>query len=151
MSAVKVRADNFGNVIHVSENNPEYGWVLLAQPVVTMERGWFRKKERIARIMGLVKDLQAQGFYKDQVLPGKIVVKESLTPFNDKDPDRNLKMSGRYGIPCTYYGEPIYRECFYTENKEDHDVLISHTNTREIKEVREAEKALIQLQVQPEL
>jgi hypothetical protein len=40
------------------------------------------------------------GFYAGQELPGTIVIEESLTPFNKKAPERDLKIAGETGIVC---------------------------------------------------
>ena len=47
------------------------------------------------------------------MLPGKIVVVESLTPFNPENPDRDLKIAGGTGVICRIDDQPIYRQTFY--------------------------------------
>ena len=140
---VLVKADEQGNVIGVSKNNPEYGYVRVQQ--VTMQindQGWLRPITRNAIIKGKVEDLVKMKFKAHQELPGKIVIKESLTPFNAENPDRDLKIAGDTGIICRVDDEPIYRQTFYTENLNAVDELISHTNTIEIKDVQKAQREL---------
>jgi hypothetical protein len=142
-SKVVVTADANGNVIGVSENNPEYGYVRVEQSGAFInDQGWLRISKRSALIKGLVKDLVEAGFTSGQELPGKIVVVESLTPFNTQNPDRDLKIAGGTGVVCRIDDEPIYRQTFYTTNQELNDHLIMHTNAEEIKEVQAAQKAV---------
>ena len=142
-SKVVVTADTNGNVIGVSENNPEYGYVRVEQAGAFInDQGWLRISKRSALIKGLVKDLVEAGFTAGQELPGKIVVVESLTPFNTQNPDRDLKIAGGTGVVCRIEDEPIYRQSFYTTNQDLNDHLIMHTNTEEIREVQAAQKAV---------
>lgn len=124
---VVVSSDEFGNVINISPNNPEYGFVIVKQDAHTIsDNGWLRLSKRSALIKGLVTDLVAANFKGGQVLPGKIIVKESLEPFNPENPDQHLKIAGTTGVICNIGGEPIYRDTFYVSNSEAQDVLIMH-------------------------
>ena len=142
---VTVTGDEYGNVIHVSEDKPEYGYIRVEQVVnVVSETGWFKPTKRSALIKGLVEDLKQGGFYKNQELPGKIIVKESLTPFNSENPDKNLKIAGDTGIICRVDDQPIYRDTFYTTNLDAADQLIMHDDDcrEEIRQVGAATRAL---------
>lgn len=145
---VKVTADENGNVIGVFKNNPEYGYVRVEQtaPVIS-DKGWLRVSARSSFIKGKVADLQACNYRKDQELPGKIVVIESLTPFNMENPDRDLKIAGDSGVICRIDDQPIYRQAFYTTNVNAQDELLFHTNTDEIREVLNAQRAMSSLKV----
>lgn len=133
-SKVRVVADIYGNVINVC-SNAEYGYVRVEQETsVSAAKSWINRKLVKALIMGTMEDLMAQKFYAGQELPGKIVVKESHEPFDQENPDRDLKYAGTTGIPCHVYGEPIYRKAFYTEDMNDDHELIQHTNGDEIRE-----------------
>lgn len=143
---VKVAGDEFGNVINVSENNPEYGYVRIEQQVnVITEDGWFRPTRRSALLKGKIADLQAGNFHMHQELPGKIIVKESLTPFNQINPDQHLKIAGDTGIICRIDDQPIYRDTFYTMNPEAQDILIMHDEScrEEIRQVGAATRTLM--------
>jgi len=143
MGKVVVTADKNGNVIGVSENNPEYGYVRVEQTGTFInDQGWLRLSKRSTLIKGLVADLLEVGFKDGQELPGRIVVVESLTPFNPENPDRDLKIAGDTGIVCRIDDQPIYRQTFYTTNNELQDQLITHTNSEEIREVQAAQKAM---------
>lgn len=148
MGKVLVTADKNGNVIGVSENNPEYGYVRVEQTGSFInDQGWLRISRRSALIKGLVKDLVETGFTEGQELDGKIVVVESLTPFNSENPDRDLKIAGETGVVCRIDDQPIYRQTFYTTNSNNQDQLIMHTNTDEIREVQAAQRAMSTLQM----
>lgn len=143
MGKVVVTADKNGNVICVSENNPEYGYVRVEQAGSFInDQGWLRVSRRSALIKGLVKDLVETGFTEGQTLDGKIVVTESLTPFNPDNADRDLKIAGDTGIICRYEDQPIYRQTFYTPNEQVQDTLIMHTNSQEIREVQSAQRSI---------
>jgi hypothetical protein len=143
---VVVKADEQGNVIGLSKNNPEYGYVKVQQFSVQInEEGWLRPVLRTALIKGKVEDLVATNFKAEQVLSGKIVVKESLEPFNSENPDKNFKIAGSTGIICRYNDQPIYRQTFYTQNESAIDELIMHTNSDEIRDVMQAQKELSSL------
>lgn len=143
---VVVKADEQGNIIGVSANNPEYGYVKLQQLTMQInDEGWLRQSLRTALIKGKVEDLVASNFKAEQVLPGKIIVRESLTPFNPENPDKNLKIAGSTGIVCRVDDQPIYRQTFYTQNENAIDEFIMHDNTSEIKEVMNAQKELSSL------
>lgn len=139
---VKVVGDESGNVINISVNNPEYGFVRLEQTrSIIDENGFLRRKTRSALIQGTVEELKAVGFYAGQTLQGQIVVVESLEPFNKKDPARDLKVAGSTGIPCTVGGQPIYRKSLYTTNMNVQDDLISHDNIDELRAAYETAKS----------
>jgi len=146
MSKVLVTADQNGNVIGVSQNNPEYGYIRVEQTTVQInDQGWLRNVKRSALIKGKVVDLQEVGYREGTELPGKIVVVESLTPFNPENPDRDLKIAGSTGVVCRIDDQPIYRQTFYTQNLTACDEFITHTNSEEIKEVQSAQKAMSSL------
>jgi hypothetical protein len=143
---VIVTADENGNVIGVSKNNPEYGYIRVEQtaPMVT-DKGWLKISKRSSLIKGKVEDLQILDYVAGQTLPGLIVIKESLTPFNTESPDRDLKIAGDTGVVCRVDDQPIYRQTFYTTNPNAYDELITHDNTEEIKEVQAAQKAMTRI------
>lgn len=145
-SKVRVTADINGNVIGVSQNNPEYGYVRVEQSVTQIsEAGWLKPVKRSALIKGKVDDLAQAGFIDGFELSGKIIVKESLTPFNPENPDKDLKIAGQTGVVCRIDDQPIYRQTFYTSNQEAYDELITHDNTLEIREVQLAQKEISSL------
>lgn len=146
MSKVKVMADKDGNVIGVSKNNPEYGYVRIEQQVTQInDQGWLRNVKRSALIKGLVKDLIEAGLKEGKELGGKIIVIESFDPFNLENPDRDIKIAGETGVICRVDDQPIYRQTFFTTNLDAQDQLIMHNNTEEIREVQAAQRLATKL------
>lgn len=133
-SKVTVQSDEQNNVIRVSKNNPEFGYIRVVQDrVLFSSNGWVNNKQLSTLIQGKVEDLQTLGFKANQQLDGKIVTKEQLTPFNESDPDRDLKMAGDTGIVCSKGGEPIYRRTNFTTDTTAQDSLVAHDNADDIR------------------
>ena len=139
---VKACADASSAVVIPSKNNPEYGYIRVEQKRITIDANGFAKARTMsALIPGKVVDLKAFGWTPNQEVPGKVIFKEQLTPFNLDEPERNYKFAGETGIVCKIEGAPIYRKTFYSQDSEDKDVYIrdengeimSHDNTDEIK------------------
>ena len=143
MSKVLVTADQNGNTIGVSQNNPEYGYIRVEQQAIQIsDEGWLRNVKRSALIKGKVADLQEAGYKEGTELPGRIIVIESLMPFNPENPDRDLKIAGSTGVVCRIDDQPIYRQTFYTQNPTACDEFITHTNREEIKDVMNAQRMM---------
>lgn len=138
---VKVVGDAQGNVINVS-SNPAYGHVKVVQ-IRTMfdDNGFMRARPVNALIHGTIEDLKLAGYYAGQELPGKIIINESMEPFNKENPDRDLKVAGKTGIVCSVEGNPIYRKTVYSPFTNAEDTLIQHDNVEQLREAYEAEKA----------
>ena len=126
----------------MSQNNSEYGYVRVQQ-IRTMidDNGFLRRKPVSAILHGNIEDMKAMNFYGEQEMPGKILIKESLLPFNTKNPERDLKIAGQTGIVCTLDGEPIYRRTRVTFNLSETDAPIKHNNTAELQAAYEKEQA----------
>lgn len=141
-SKVLVVADATGAVINVSGNNPEYGYVKLQQAkTVVDENGFLRRTVLTSLIQAPVSILQEMNYYGGQILSGTLVVEESLTPFNKKNPERDLKIAGKTGIVCRLDDQPIYRRVRYSENPDAVNKTIQHTNVEELREAYNAQKA----------
>lgn len=133
MKRVTVTADPSGQAVVASQNNPEFGYVRVAQTRnIVDERGWLKNKPVAALILGKTADLR-ETYQANQELEGKIVIKESLTPFNKKSPEKDLKVAGETGITCMVGDKPIYRKAFYSQDADAKDVLVQHTNVAAIK------------------
>jgi hypothetical protein len=104
-------------VVEQSKNKPDYGYVKVIQSrSMVGADGFYRKIEIHALIHGFTSDLVHEGYYSGQELSGKVVIKESLTPFNTKKPDTViLKIAGTTGVVCKVNGQPIYRKTIYTD------------------------------------
>ena len=146
MSRLKVVTDKNGNIVGVSQNNPEYGYVRVEQLATQInEQGWLRNVKRSAIIKGKVEDLLACAYRDGSEIIGKIVVKESFEPFNTTNPDRDLKIAGDTGVICRVGDQPIYRQSFFTQNLNSVDELIMHDNSEEIRDVQVAQRSLSSL------
>jgi len=134
MKKVTVVASQEGVVVRPNANNPEseYGFIRVSQAVFTMENGFMRKSSRSALINGKKAELAEMNLRAGQELDGKIIVKESLTPFNKENPDGDIKIAGDSGVPCTLAGQVIYRKSFYVTD-DTTDTLIAHDNGDAIK------------------
>ena len=130
---VKVGSDPTGNVVVKSKNNPEYGYIRVEQNRMVVDgKGFARMLPLSALIPGKVKDLAAFGWEAGQEVEGRVVVKESLQPFNRKSPERDYKVAGRSGIVCTVDGAPIYRKHIYVLAGNADDTSVEHTNGDDI-------------------
>ena len=139
-SKITVLADEAtGTVVNVSQNNPDYGYIRVQQ-IRTMidDNGFLRRKPVSALIPGTVDELKATGFFANQQLDGKIVVEESLEPFNDKEPTRDLKVAGETGIVCSLGGLPIYRRTKMSFDGTSADTLVKHDNIEELRNAYQA-------------
>ena len=91
-TAVTVVPDANGMSVRQSQNNPEYGYIVLKQSRTLIQTnpnnqksvGWVKVTNNTALIKGKVEELQALNLAPEQTLPGKIVVKESLSPFSEE-------------------------------------------------------------------
>lgn len=139
---VRVTADELGNVITQSLN-PKIGYIRIEQQLHTIGlNNWVKNERRSALIFGNIEDLKVLNFKQDQLLDGKIVVDESLQPFNPETAEREMKMAGSTGVPCRVDDQPIYRRTRYTMNMDEQDTLIQHTNTDEIREALASIKSI---------
>ena len=126
---VEVLADDMGNVVRLSKNNPEYSHIRLGYKSVSIGKGgWLREKNLTTLIMGTTENLTSYAKNLGKTLPGKIIAIESLEPFSNTNPDRDLKYAGDTGIICCQDGQPIYRKTEYTYDVEAQDILVEHTN-----------------------
>jgi hypothetical protein len=134
-STVKVVADaTTGAVVRVSETNPEFSSVRLEQTRTVIGNNNFIERKTVSTLLqGATADLTAMGFYAGQELPGSIVIEESLTPFNKKTPERDLKVAGDTGIICTVGGQPIYRRAVYSAATNAQDTLVKHDNVEQLR------------------
>lgn len=133
-SNVRVTSDDNGSVVIVSKNNPEWAHIRVEQSrIVIDDNGFARKRTISALVHGTVEDLKSFGWTTNMELPGKIIFKESLEPFNVTQPERDYKIAGKTGIVCCQDGQPIYRKTFYTLNANSVDVSVAHTNIEDIR------------------
>jgi hypothetical protein len=134
-STVKVVADaTTGSVIMVSPNNPDFACVRLEQTKIVIGNNNFIEKKTVSTLLqGSTTDLLSMGLYAGQDLPGVIVIEESLTAFNKKTPERDLKIAGDTGIVCSVDGNPIYRRAVYSTASNAQDLLVQHNNIEQLR------------------
>jgi len=125
----------------VSKSNPENGYVRVSQSKSTFSGGFMNQETRTALIKSTLKSLKSEFTHEGQVLPGKIIVKESLEPINPDNLDQGIKVAGESKIPCTVMGAPIYRTTEYTEDMSASDTLVAHDNGDAIKAYQAKAKA----------
>jgi hypothetical protein len=156
ISDVYVAGDDMGNVITVSNNNPEYGWVTLKQETTEVSNGWINQKTRSTIIMGTLEVLEGLNLGAGQVMPGTIVIKEQTTPFTT--PDRDVKRAGAEGpVLLDKDGNTIYRKTFFvaqstlsTNPEAGEDTLIPHANVEEVKEFNASQRSLTRVETKQE-
>ena len=148
LSPISIVTDDKGMVIRQTAN-PEYGFIVLKQsrtmiqsnPNNAKSMGWLKTQNMSTLIKGKIEELQLLGYTKDTVLPGKIVVLESTTPFSEENPDQHLKIAGDTGIICCIDGEPIYRMTYYTPDVNAQDEFVVHDNVDAIRQANGASSA----------
>ena len=139
MKPVKVTAHpETGAIITPFEKNPEFGAVGVEQETITYnESGFLNRSKRTALIRGRVSELEEMNYKEGQILPGKIIVKESTSPaYDGHDP----KINPTTGEVLMSGDHPIYRQTFYTENLSTPDSLVQHTNVNTGQGVNEGSK-----------
>lgn len=125
---VTVKANKQGELITQSPRNPYWGWIRLVQTrdIINRETGIVKSLFCSALVKGKLRDLENLGWKIGQELEGKIIFRDSLTPYNQKNPEKDYKTAGKTGVICTVKGRPIYRRYFYTTNPNAVDRLIQH-------------------------
>jgi len=133
-----------GSVINVSKN-PEFGYIKLQQSYTLIDSNQFmRRKKKSTLIHAPLAELKEANFFAGKELPGTLVVIEQLTPFNKKDPERDLKVAGDLGIVCTKDGNPIYRKIIYSPIDNQQDSTIPHDNHEQLQKAYERKASAIQ-------
>ena len=132
---IKVVADEQGNVIRVSKNNPEWGFVRIQQQRGGWNnKGFFNTKNRSFLLKAELEELKQMDLTLDTEFSGNIRVVES---FEGRQED--LKMAGDTGIICkgvdpeTGEVRDIYRITEYDQSGQLQDVMIPHINGEEIR------------------
>ena len=122
-------------VVNISKNDPNWGYIRVKQVRILADEnsGCLRARTVTALMPGLVEDLKLADFYEGQAITGKIVIEESLSPFNKKNPEKDLKVAGKTGIVCRVDGQPIYRRTRFSFNEEAVDTYKQHDNIDELR------------------
>jgi hypothetical protein len=144
LTKVNIARMSDGSIVKQSENSPEWGFVRVEQENISIVNNWLRRSKRSALINGLYRDLLALNLSEGTTFPGKLVVDESLEPFNPGPyQDRDIKHAFEGGPICVYEDMPIYRRTRHTYNMDEQDTLIPHTNVEEIKQATAKRREMI--------
>jgi len=133
-NSVRVTADQYGNVIRQT-SNPDYGFIVLEQQVVTIRDNGFVDDPRTfkALISGKISNLKFLDYYEGKELPGNIIVVESTKPFNTKNPNKHLKINPKTGeILKDKNNQAIYRDTIWDSTGCKDNVLIPHVRSEYI-------------------
>lgn len=133
MSQVKIAtaSKDSTELIGISPNNKEFGYIRVesAESVQFGAGGWLNARVKSALIKGKVTDLQtwvkANNIKVGSLITGKIVAKESHTPFYQ---GQQPKRAGQDGEILHVAGQPIYRNTEFTLDESMQDELIQHEN-----------------------
>jgi len=117
-----------------STSNPKYGFIRVEESRMVFKGRFATQKKRSALIIAEIEALQQTlANTPSRILPGHIVIREQLTPVNPEDTEYGLKIAGQTGVICRVEDQPIYIDTFYSEDPNETDVFIQHTNKEEIK------------------
>lgn len=138
-SNVKVEANQQGELISKSPNNPKWGWIRVTQDrhMLQEDTGIIHMINVSALVMGTLSDLKKLRWKIDQTLPGTIYIKDSMKPFRYDSPEKDLKVAGKSYVICTVNGQFIYRKYLYSINPMTPDIIIEHDHTCKLK-IKEA-------------
>ena len=121
-----------GQVYRESQNK-ELHYIRLSQSSLKFSNNFLKKVTLSCLVFGKLEELK-DAFSNLKSLPGKLVIKESFTPSDPNDLDRDLKRAGSDDAPiCLANDKPIYRTIFYDPTASIEDTLIPHTNVEEIR------------------
>ena len=138
-NSVKIIKNPKSGLVVTPSSNPEFGYVTVKSESMQFKGGFGRKVVLTALITIAMAD--ADAVHEGQVLPGKIVVKESLEPTNADNLDQDIKIAGESNIPCTVGGAPIYRTTEFTEDMTASSTFVEHDNGDAIKAYQAEAKA----------
>ncbi len=105
---VTVRKNEDGTFISKTKNK-DIGFVIYEQKAVELRNGWYADKSLSALVLGPIALLESMDHSKP--LTGKIIVREQLEPFNDKDLTYKLKYAGDSKVVCMKGDKPIFGIC----------------------------------------
>lgn len=130
-----------GSIVGQSQNSPEWGYIRLTETRMSIANNWMRTENLSTLIRGKYEELKVANLTHGTTFPGKLVIRESLDPFNPGPyQDLDLKRAFKDGPLLVVEDEPIYRATVHTYNMEEQDVLLTHTNVQEVKDAIAARK-----------
>jgi len=140
---VTIRLSKTKETVRTSKN-PLYGYIVAEQVSIQVVNGWAKDLTLSTIIQGEIDTIKA--IESSFPMVGKIVVKESLEPFNTNNPAVDIKYAGNTGVACSVNGLPIYRTTFFTADVNAVNVLVAHDNGAQIREANSKGQAVESLQ-----
>lgn len=116
---------NTNLIITPSTKSPEWGTIRLECTALEATNGMLNSRKRVAFLRAKIEDLESLALKDNMVFPlqGRIVVKESTTPFYD---GQAPKINPSTGEILNSGGAPIYRITEFTSNLSEQDVFLAH-------------------------
>tara|TARA_Y100000401_G_C8268705_1_gene197175 strand:- start:232 stop:684 length:453 start_codon:yes stop_codon:yes gene_type:complete len=134
-SKIKIVPNEQGTTVRESSNK-DIHYVRLQQSSIKVANNFLKKVTLSCLVFGKHDEL-VETFSSLKFLPGKLVIKETLVPSDE----RNLKRAGSDDAPiCMSGDQPIYRTIIYDPTSSLEDTLIPHTNVDEIREFHNDEE-----------
>ncbi len=134
-----VRVVRFGKepILNVVIHASEYGWIFVEQLFIDLEG---KETKRRAKYFGLYQYLNL--LKVGDILPGKIIILDSLIPFDKDNPERNFKIAGDIGALYLIDDSPIYSISFYDASGEMEDKYLTHNNEEELRAIRKKQEEI---------
>jgi len=134
-SKITIVPNEAGTTVRESSNK-DIHFVRLQQSSIKVANNFLKKVTLSCLVFGNHDEL-VETFGSLKFLPGKLVIKETLVPSDE----RNLKRAGSDDAPiCLSNGQPIYRTIIYDPTSSLEDTLIPHTNVDEIRAFHNGEE-----------
>ncbi len=132
---IEIVPNEAGTIIRESSNK-DIHFVRLTQSSIKIANNFLKKVTLSCLVFGKSDELEST-FGSLKFLPGKLVIKETLVPSDE----RNLKRAGSDDAPiCMSGDQPIYRTIIYDPTSSLEDTLIPHTNVDEIRAFHNGEE-----------
>jgi len=130
---------NTGSVITPSENNADWGSIMISEETFVVNGGIINRQSRNAFFRAELTTLNAMSLKDGQEFPidGKLVHHEATTPFYE---GHAPKKAGKDGGVLLFNGMPIYRETVFTSDPAETDLLVKHTSVAAVAPVKGAKK-----------
>lgn len=136
----------FGNypLLNFVNGAAEYGWMFVEQAFIDEEG---KETKRSAKYFGLCQYLNLLN--EGDIVPGKIVILESLFPFNQDNPECDFKVAADIGAIYVIDDNPIYRITYFDASNQMEDEILAHDNEEEFREIRKAQEEMKRNKILP--
>lgn len=132
---VKVTAHPVSGLVVTPSKNNSYGTLRVDSVHENMENGFLNIQRRTAFIRGLIEDLNSLQLKAGQTLPGKIIKRESFTPFYEGQKE---KRNPRTNEVILTSGKPTFIEYVYTQKENAYDEWVGISSTTMVEEKKDA-------------